>query len=59
MKYNITAKETFSWNIAVEADSRKEGLQKAKEYWNNTPEDDGYTGVCEQADAENVRFIIK
>lgn len=56
LKHKIKITETYVYYIDVDADSKKEALKKAKDYYEN--EADGCTGVADANTLEDTKFKI-
>lgn len=56
MKHKVKITETYVYYINIEASSKKEALEKAKDYYEN--EEDGCTGVASANSLEDIKFKI-
>lgn len=56
MKHKIKITETYTYYIEVDAESKKEALIKAQEYYENA--DDNYIGVADANTLEKASFKI-
>ena len=54
--YSITIRQTFRWDIPIQAFSKKEALEKAKLYFEHCEDD--YTGVADARTVEKTAITI-
>lgn len=56
MKHKVKITETYIYYIDVDANSKREALVKAKDYYKNV--NDGVTGVADANSLEDIKFKI-
>lgn len=55
-KYKIEIREIYKYDLVIEANSKTDAIQKAKEYYKNV--DDGVTGVGDANSLEETKFKL-
>ena len=55
-KYNIEIFDTFKFNLEIEANSKQEALEKAKEYYKSDESRDGYLHVADGLSYYETKF---